>query len=162
LRIRSGDGAARAPRSAVKRVAVPQYQIPTATVSVKKRRRAETPDDTIEPFSPDFDPDFDDIDPEPEPEPQEPSVPPLVQARRLRASPTLQVLEHRVEKASDPNKECYQALLELCARVRWHHSHLRARLTCLSQFAKDRGCDMEDILLDEVVQTLSAILPSGS
>jgi hypothetical protein len=33
---------------------------------------------------------------------------------------------------------------------------------CLPQFAKDRGCDVEEILLDEVVQTLSAILPSGS
>jgi hypothetical protein len=88
----------------------------------KKRRRAETPDDAIEPFSPGgFDPDFDDIDPDLEPEPQAPSVPPLVQAR-LRASPSIQTLEHPVEKASDPNKECYQALLELCARVRWHIS----------------------------------------
>jgi hypothetical protein len=123
--IRSGDSAPRAPRSTGRKVA--EYQIPSATVSIrKKRRRAETPDDTIEePFSPGgFDPEFDDIEPEPEPEPQELSVPPLVQARRLRASPNIQVLEPPVEKASDPNNECYQALLALCAQVRWHLLHL--------------------------------------
>ena len=124
-------------------------------------------DDTIVPFSPgDIDSEFDDIEPEPEPEPQEPPVP-LVQARRLRASPNIQGLKRPVEKASDSNEECYHALIALRAQVRSGYlSHppcfLHARLMCLSQFAKDHGCDADEILLEEVVQYLSAMLPSGS
>jgi hypothetical protein len=107
-----------APRS--KKVA--EYQNPASTVSIRKKRRpgrAETPHDAIEPFPPGgIDPNFDDIEPEPELEPQEPSIPPLVQARMLRASPNIQDVERPVEVALDPHQQCYKALLELRARVR--------------------------------------------
>jgi hypothetical protein len=79
------------------------------------------PDDALEPFSPGgIDPNFDDIEPEPEPALTESSIPPLLQARGLRASPSIQVIESHVTGASDPNKQCYDALCALRKQVRWH------------------------------------------
>lgn len=67
-------------------------------------------DDPVEPFSPDTnEANFDDI--EIEPEPREPHTG-LPQASRLRAAPSIQVVEHPTEDASDPYQECYK---ELCA-----------------------------------------------
>ncbi|KAI0003292.1 hypothetical protein BJV74DRAFT_522612 [Russula compacta] len=71
-----------------------------------------------------------------------PSLPPLVQARKLRASPSIQVVEHSTEATLDFNQECFKAL---CA--------LRA------QYAADSGCDPQDIFVDETLETLSCILP---
>jgi hypothetical protein len=75
-------------------------------------------DDPVEPFSPyTNEANFDDI--EVEPEPQEPHTAslPLVQASRLRATPSIQVVEHPTEDASDPNLECFKELHALRAKV---------------------------------------------
>lgn len=75
-------------------------------------------DDHVEPFSPDTnEANFDDI--EVEPEPQEPHTVslPLVQASRLRATPSIQVVEHPIEGASDPHQECFKELRALRAKV---------------------------------------------
>lgn len=135
LKVRSTKKGAGAPKS--KRVAA---HAPTISVR-KKRPRVETADDPVEPFSPrDTEPLFDDI--EPEPEFQEPSTPPLLRARRLRASPSIQVFEEAGGQALDTNQECHQALCTLRA-----------------QFAAEHACDLQDILVDEVLETLSCILP---
>ncbi|KAH8980804.1 hypothetical protein EDB92DRAFT_224457 [Lactarius akahatsu] len=135
-------------RSTKKGVGAPKFKkvaalASTSTISVRRRRpRVEAADDPVEPFSPrDTEPVFDDI--EPEAGILEPSTPPLLQARRLRASPSIQVFEEPPrEWGLDENQECYQAL---CA--------LRA------QFAVERACDPQDILVDEILETLSCILP---
>ena len=91
---------------------------PTSAVTVRRKRpRVEPADDPFEPSPPrDFEPVFDDI--EPEPEILRPSTPPLVQARRRRASPSPQVVEDtRGEQALDANQECYKALCTLRAKV---------------------------------------------
>jgi hypothetical protein len=67
----------------------------------------------VEPFSPDTnEANFDDIVVEPEPQEPHTGTLPLVQASTLRATPSIQVVEHPTEDASDPHKECYK---ELCA-----------------------------------------------
>ena len=78
--------------------------------------RLEAADDPVEPFSPDdTEANIDDI--EVEPEPREPSPAPLVQVRRLRASPSIQVAEHPIESAVDANQECFMALCALRTQV---------------------------------------------
>ncbi|KAH9053886.1 hypothetical protein EDB87DRAFT_1704563 [Lactarius vividus] len=138
LKVRSTKKGAGAPK--FKKVAA---FTSTSTISVRRKRlRVEAVDDPVEPFSPrDSEPVFDDI--EPEAGILEPSTPPLLQARRLRASPSIQVFEEPPkERGLDENQECYQAL---CA--------LR------TQFAVERVCDPQDILVDEILETLSCMLP---
>jgi len=152
-------------RSTKKGVGAPKFKrvanlASTSTISVRRKRpRVEAADDPVEPFSPrDTEPVFDDI--EPEPEILEPSTPPLVQARRLRVSPSIQVLEEPRERALDANQECYQALCALRTQVHGLHPYRFAR-TDAHQFAAERGCDPQDILVDEILETLSCILPCG-
>lgn len=77
----------------------------------------EAVEDPVEPFSPiDGVANFDDIEVEPE-FLEAPSLPPLVQARRLRASPSIQVVEHSTEATLDSNQECFKALCALRAQV---------------------------------------------
>jgi hypothetical protein len=123
LKIRSGSGkkAVGAPRS--RKGVQPQVRITPPTISIRKKyTRMKTPDDALESFTPndsDDNFDFDDIEPEPEQEPwldpQELSVPPLVQARMLRASPSIQVVEHPVEDSI--HKKCLDELDALCIQV---------------------------------------------
>jgi len=108
LKIRSarrGIGAARSKKG------LQPPALPSTVSTRKKRTRLDAVDDPVEPFSPDTnEANFDDI----EPEPQEPRTgsQPLVQAPRLRATPSIQDVEHPTEGASDPHKECFK---ELCA-----------------------------------------------
>ena len=138
LKIRSGSGkkAAGAPRS--RKGVRPQVRILAPTISIRKKRtRTKTPDDALESFTPndsDDNFDFDDIEPEQEqgpwlgPDPQELSVPPLVQARMLRASPSIQVVEHPVEDTSvSVYKECCDELEALCIQVGSSRLPLSAR-----------------------------------
>jgi len=39
--------------------------------------------------------------------------------------------------------------------------HFPALSSCLSQFAEERGCDPQEILLNETLETLSCMLPGG-
>jgi hypothetical protein len=95
-------------------------QLPSLAPTIstrKKRTRLEAGDDLVESFTPtDTEANFDDI--EAGPEPHEPPTPPLVQARKLRASPSVQFVEHRTEDALDPNQECFRALCVLRNQVR--------------------------------------------
>lgn len=136
MKIRSGSGkkVARAPRS--RKGVQPQVRILAPTISIRKKRtRTKTPDDALESFTPndsDDNFDFDDIEPEPEPwlrlDPQELSVPPLVQARMLRASPSIQVVERPVEDTSvAAYKECFDELEALCTQVGSSRLPLSAR-----------------------------------
>ena len=98
-----------------KRALQPPILAPTISIG-NKRTRLEAADDPVEPFSPDdTEANIDDI--EVEPEPREPSPAPLVQARRLRASPSIQVAEHPIESAVDANQECFMALHALRTQV---------------------------------------------
>jgi len=91
-------------------------------------------DEPIEPFSPnDSEAYFDDRDVEPEP--QEPPPPPVVQPQRLRATPSIQVVEYRTEQAFDSNQECYKELTALRAQVCLFFTivaFLRVQSICLS------------------------------
>lgn len=111
-----------------KRALQPPILAPTVSIR-NKRTRLEAADDPVERFSPDdTEANFDDI--EVEPEPREPSPAPLVQARKLRASPSIQVVEHPIEGAVDPNQECFVALCVLRTQV-WAlfiHCFLRAQI----------------------------------
>jgi hypothetical protein len=99
-----------------KKVLQPSVLSPTISVR-KKRTRLEPADDPVEPFPPDdAEANLDDI--EFEPEPREPSPPPRTQARRLRASPSIQVVENPPENALDSNQECFKALCALRTQVR--------------------------------------------
>jgi hypothetical protein len=70
-------------------------------------------DDPVEPFSPDTnEANFDELEVEPEPQEPHTGTLPLVQASRLRAAPSIQVVEHPTEDATDPHEECFK---ELCA-----------------------------------------------
>ena len=70
-------------------------------------------DDPVEPISPDTnDSNFDDIEVEPEPQEPHTGTLPLVQALRLRATPSIQVVEHPTEDTLDPHQKCFK---ELCA-----------------------------------------------
>jgi len=88
---------------------------PVSTISIRRKRtRVEAADDPVEPFSPhESELVFDDI--EPELEIREPT-PPLVQARKLRATPSVPVAEgakkQGLDANLDANQECYQ---NLCA-----------------------------------------------
>lgn len=95
-----------------------QQPILAQMISVRKKRtRLEAAEDPVEPFSPDdTEANLDDI--EVEPEPREPSPPPLVQARRLRASPSIQVVNRPIEDGLDSNQECFKALCALRTQVR--------------------------------------------
>lgn len=115
MKIRSTrKGAARSKRG-------PQLPILPSTISIRKRQpRVEVADDPVEPFSPNNEETFsDDIDLSQEPrEPTVPSlVPPLVQARSLRVSPSIQVIERLGEATLDPHQECHRALCTLRAQV---------------------------------------------
>jgi superfamily II DNA helicase RecQ len=104
-------------RSTKKGVGASKPKAPASTISVRRKRpRAKTEDDPFESFSPrGSEPLFDDI----ESEPEIPSTPPLLQARRRRASPFIQVLEEpKGEQDLDANQACYQALCALRAHVR--------------------------------------------
>ena len=137
MKIRSGSGkkAAGAPRS--RKGVQPQVRILAPAIPIRKKRtQTKTPDDAIESFTPndsDDNFDFDDIEPEQEQEPwlgldpQELSVPPLVQARMLRASPSIQVVEHPVEDTSVAYKECFDELETLCTQVGSSRLPLSAR-----------------------------------
>ncbi|KAI9508471.1 hypothetical protein F5148DRAFT_1195917 [Russula earlei] len=124
------------------------YLPPTVSIRKDRPRLLPAADEAIESFSPtdDSDAHFDD-DIEVEPEPREPSPPPLSQARqRLRASPSIQVVELPVQgRQADFNRECFKAL-----------SALR------DEFARMRDCDPIDILSEETLQLLSCILPSDA
>jgi len=85
------------------------------------------------------------LEPVPEHQPEEPTVPPLLQARSLRVEPSIQVIECPTEGTLDSNQECYGALC-----------------TLRDQFAEERGCDPQEIFLDETLQTLSCMLPSDA
>ena len=129
LPIRSGKRAVGAQRS---KKAL-EYPIHAPMISIRRKRtRTQTPDDTVESFSPiDDDPDFDDIEPEPErvsvpvlepiPErqPEESTLPPLLQARKLREEPSIQVIERPTGDTLDPNEECFRELCALRDEVRW-------------------------------------------
>jgi hypothetical protein len=72
----------------------------------------------MELFAPDSnEANFDDIEVEPEPQELHIGIPPLVQAARLRAAPSIQDIEHPTENTSDPHKECFEELLALRAKV---------------------------------------------
>ena len=110
-----------------------QYPIHAPMVSNRKKRtRTQTPDDTVESFSPiDDDPNFDDIEPElesvsmsvlepvPERQPEESTLPPLLQARELRVEPSIQVIERPTGDTLDSNQECFRELCALRDQVRW-------------------------------------------
>jgi hypothetical protein len=73
----------------------------------------EVAEDPVEPFSPNNeDTLFDDI--EASQEPREPSIPLPVQARSLRASPSIRIVS---EVFLDANQECHRALCTLRAQV---------------------------------------------
>jgi hypothetical protein len=70
-------------------------------------------DDPVERFSPDTnEANFDDIEVEPEPQEPHTGTLPIVQALRLRATPSIQVVDRPTEDTSDPHQECFK---ELCA-----------------------------------------------
>jgi hypothetical protein len=74
--------------------------------------------DPLELFSPDTnEANFDDIEVEPEPQEPHNGTLPLVQAPRLRAIPSIQVVEHPTEDASDPHEECFKELRALRDKV---------------------------------------------
>jgi hypothetical protein len=114
LKIRSarrGIGAARSKKG---------LQLPAlaSTVSTRKHTRLGAVDDPVEPFSPNTNQaNFDDIEVEPEPQESHTSTLPLVQTSRLRTTPSIQVVEHPTEDASDPYRECFKELCALRAKV---------------------------------------------
>ncbi|KAI0290458.1 P-loop containing nucleoside triphosphate hydrolase protein [Russula brevipes] len=134
LKIRSserGIGSGRPQRGLQRPISAP------LKVMRRTRPRPDVVDDPVEPFPPsDGETNFDDI----EAEPAGPAIPPLVQARRLRASPSIQVVEHA--DTLDLNQECLEALRALCV-----------------QLAAAHKCDSEDVFADDTLQTLSCMLP---
>jgi hypothetical protein len=75
-------------------------------------------DDPVEPFSPDTnEANFDELEVEPEPQEPHTGTLPLVQASRLRAAPSIQVVEHPTEDATDPHQECFKELSALRDKV---------------------------------------------
>jgi hypothetical protein len=90
-----------------------------STVSTRKRRtRLDIVDDPMELFSPDTnEANFDDIEIEPEPQEPHTGTLPLLQALGLRATPSIQVVEHPTEDAPDPRQECFEELGALRDKV---------------------------------------------
>lgn len=72
----------------------------------------------MELFAPDTnEANFDDIEVETEPQEPHTGTPPLVQASRLRAAPSIQVIEYPTEDPTDPYQECFEELSTLRAKV---------------------------------------------
>lgn len=119
--------------------------LPPNVSTRRKPTRLDAVNDPAELFSPGTNEanfDFDDIEVEPEPQEPHTGTLPLVQASRLGATPSIQVVEHPTEDASDPQVECFK---ELCA--------LR------DEFARVLKCDPEAVLESEILQTVSLALP---
>jgi bloom syndrome protein len=92
--------------------------LPPTVSTRKKRTRLDAVDDPVEPFSPDTnEANFDDIEVEPGPQEPHTGTVPLVQAPRLRAAPSIQVIEHPTEDAPDPHRECFKELCSLRDKV---------------------------------------------
>jgi hypothetical protein len=115
----------------------------------KKSTRTQTPDDTVESFSPiDEDANFDEIEPEPEPvsvsvlepvperQPEESTLHPLLLARELRGEPSIPAIECPTGDILDPNQECFRELRALRDQVRWFLTPAPSRTQFMSLVRK--------------------------